>query len=229
VKRTDGPADTRMMGIVHGALLRDLTRAREVLAQSPPPSGAQRRALGEHLVWMMHFLHAHHTSEDQGLWPLLLERNPAAATLVDSLERDHAQIAPAAEAVRAMASAYAGTTDDAPRVALSAALDRLEDALAPHLEREVAEAMPVVARSLTQQEWDEVEQKFNVSSKSMAQLAMEGQWLLDGIDPEGRDVVVHLVPPAPRLILVHGFAWKYRRLSAACWSPVTPKRSALVR
>lgn len=229
MKKADGPADTRMMAIVHSALLRDLARAREVLAADPPPSTAQRRALGEHVVWMMAFLHAHHTSEDEGLWPLLLQRNPNAAALVDSLECDHARIAPAAEAVSVTAGAYASTSDDASRVALSTALEQLEDVLAPHLKREVAEAMPVVARSITRREWDEVEQKFNLSSKSMKQLALEGHWLLDGIDAKGRDVVVHLVPLVPRLILVHGFAGTYRRQAAARWSPVAPTRPAQVR
>jgi len=225
VKNADGPADTRMMAIVHGALLRDLARAREVLAAAPPPSGAQRQSLGAHVVWMMAFLHAHHTSEDEGLWPLLLRRNPDAAALVDSLERDHARIAPAAEAVSVTAGAYASKTDDASCVALSTALEQLEDVLAPHLKREVAEAMPVVARSITRREWDDVERQFNLSSKSMNQLALEGHWLLDGIDPEGRDVVVHLVPLVPRLILVHGFARTYRRQAAARWSPVAPTRA----
>ena len=178
---------------------------------------------------MMAFLHAHHSSEDQGLWPLLLRRNPGAAALVESLEDDHAQIMPAAEAMSAAAAGYAVTTDDIPRAALSTAVDELDNVLAPHLAREVEEAMPVVSRSVTKGDWDAVEQKFNVSSKSLAQLAFEGHWLLDGIDPEGRDVVVHLVPPVPRLILVHGFGWKYRRYSAACWSPVVPTRAALVR
>jgi hypothetical protein len=227
--KADAPADTRMMAVVHGALRRDLARARDVLAADPPPTGAQRRALGEHVVWMMAFLHAHHTSEDEGLWPLLLQRNPDAAALVDSLERDHAQIAPAAEAVSVTGGAYASTTDDASRVALSVALTQLEDVLVPHLEREVAEAMPVVARSITRREWDEVERKFNLSSKSMKQLALEGHWLLDGIDPEGREVVVHVVPLVPRLILVHGFARMYRRQAAARWSPVVPARRTPVR
>ena len=38
----DGPADTRMMGIVHDALRRDLARTRAALASPVPP--AQRRA-----------------------------------------------------------------------------------------------------------------------------------------------------------------------------------------
>ena len=52
----DGPADTRMMGIVHDALRRDLARVRATLACPVPP--ARRRALAAHVDWMMDFLHA---------------------------------------------------------------------------------------------------------------------------------------------------------------------------
>lgn len=51
------------MGIVYSALKRDLLRTRAVLSASPVPAGEQRKALGEHVVWMMEFLH--HTSEDE--------------------------------------------------------------------------------------------------------------------------------------------------------------------
>jgi hypothetical protein len=71
-------ADTRMMGIVHGALRRDLLRTHDALTAEPYPQGRQRQALGEHVVWMMEFLHAHHTGEDEGLWPLVRQQNPAA-------------------------------------------------------------------------------------------------------------------------------------------------------
>jgi hypothetical protein len=51
-------ADTRMMGIVHGALRRDLLRTHGALTAEPYPQGRQRQALGEHVVWMMEFLRA---------------------------------------------------------------------------------------------------------------------------------------------------------------------------
>lgn len=215
----DGPADTRMMGIVHQALKRDLTRARDVLTASPAPQGRQRAALGKHVVWMMAFLHAHHTSEDAGLWPLLRQRNPGAADLLDSMEADHARVAPAADAVEAAARAYATTTSDDTSADLARALEHLLDELVPHLDREVTLAMPVVAASLTQREWDAVEQEHNIKHKGTRQLAMEGHWLLEGIDPEGYDIVVHLVPAPIRFILIHGFGRAYRREAAARWGP----------
>lgn len=223
----EGPADTRMMGIVHEALKRDFLRARQVLLASPAPQGRQRVALGNHVTWMLDFLHAHHSSEDAGLWPLVRRRNPAAAELLDSMEADHARIAPAADAAAAAARDYTTTTGDSARARLVEALDGLVEVLVPHLDREVAEAMPVVAASITNREWDAVEQEYNIKPKTTRELAMEGHWLLEGIDAEGYDVVVHKVPAVLRFILLHGFGRAYRRQADARWSPAeSPVRAA---
>lgn len=223
----DGPADTRMMGIVHAALKRDLYRVREVMRATPPPRGRQRVALGQHVLWMLDVLHAHHTSEDEGLWPLVRRINPAATELLDSMEADHQRIAPAVEAAAAAARTYGGTTTDSARGALVNALDVLLDVLVPHLDREVAEAMPVVAASITNREWDLIEHAHNIKPKSSRELAMEGHWLIEGIDREGYEVVVHKVPPVLRFILVHGFGRTYRRQARVRWTPDTSAAEAV--
>ena len=86
----DAPADTNMMRIVHDALRRDLRRARAVLTREPPPDERQRAAaIAEHLAWLTAFLEAHHRSEDLGLYPVVRERDPGAAALLDEMARDH--------------------------------------------------------------------------------------------------------------------------------------------
>lgn len=214
------PADTRMMGIVHAALRRDLQRVRDAVVAQPHPEGAQRRALGDHAVWLMEFLHAHHVSEDLGLWPLVRERNGDAGSLLDSLEADHERIDPLAAALKAAGRRYAATTSDVTRVALAEAIDSLNAVLLPHLDREVAEAMPLVSQAITRAEWHELELTYNIRPKSLPQLAMEAHWVLDGIDAEGYDVVVHTVPRAMRWVVLHGFAGRYRRAARARWSPL---------
>jgi hypothetical protein len=175
---------------------------------------------------MMEFLHAHHTGEDEGLWPLVRQQNPAAGALLDSLEADHLAISPAAAALAAAGQRYASTSADEPRADLVTALDALTRVLFPHLDREVEEAMPVVSASITRAQWHAVEQQYNIKPKSLAQLGMEGHWLLDGIDPEGYRIVVHTVPAVPRFILLHGFARAYRRRAQARWQPgVQPERA----
>jgi hypothetical protein len=78
--------------------------------------------------------------------------------------------------------------------------------------------MPVVAASITAREWDEVEQEHTIRRKPTRQLALEGHWLIEGIDSEGYDVVVHKVPTLLRFVLIHGFGPAYRRQTAARWT-----------
>ena len=82
---------------------------------------------------MMGFLHAHHHGEDAGLWPLVRERDPRAAPLLDAMEADHAAIAPLVEACDTAAGDYRAATSDEARVALLGALERLCEVLLPHL------------------------------------------------------------------------------------------------
>jgi hypothetical protein len=70
-ERLDGPADTRILGIVHSALRRDLERSRIVLAAGGVPD-ARRAVLAEHLGWLMDFLHdrgARNQPPLRGSWP----------------------------------------------------------------------------------------------------------------------------------------------------------------
>jgi Hemerythrin HHE cation binding domain/Polyketide cyclase / dehydrase and lipid transport len=213
----DAPVDTRMMGIVHDALRRDLARAIATLSAAPYPDGARRVALGEHLRWMMSFLHAHHHGEDAGLWPLVRERDPRAVPLADAMEADHALVDPLVDACATAARRYADSASDEARCALLASLRDLAEVLLPHLQREEDEMMPLVSIAITSAEWHAVDQQYYLAPKSLAELGFEGHWLLDGLDPERSQVVVHQVPPVQRVVLVRGFAGRYRRRATACW------------
>lgn len=202
------PADTTMMRIVHDALRRDLRRARVVLTRVPRADDRQRAAVAEHLRWLTAFLESHHRSEDLGLFPLVRERDPGAAALLDAMARDHAAVVGAIGELAAAGAATSGRDDPG---SLVAALDGLTDVLIPHLRWEEDELMPVVARVVTDAEWRAVERRYNLDGKSLAQLGREGHWLIDGATPEDRARVLGLVPPAPRLLLRYGFGPSYRR------------------
>ena len=212
---TTPPADTRMMGIVHSALRRDLERAKRVLSAAPPPSLNQRVALVDHLAWMMHFLHGHHSGEDRGLWPLIRDLNPAAGPMLDVMDADHVRIATEIERVTAATTAY--RSDPAAREDLSRSLEALAQVLLPHLRREEDEMMPVVARTLTQRQLDEVEQREFIAPKTKQELGIEAHWVIDSVDREAYDVAVHTVGPVARFVLLHAFSRPYRRACAVRW------------
>lgn len=214
------PADTTMMRIVHDALRRDLARARATLAEPGRATQAQMRAVGSHLDWMMRFLHAHHASEDQGLYPLVRARADGAEDVLDILTRmagDHDAIATASTAVQVAATALASDPSDATAARTVAALDALTAILLPHLQEEEDEAMPVTSRLITAAEWQAIEKTHNLDPKSMSDLGFEGHWLIDGASDADRATVVGVVPPVQRFVLLRGFARRYRRHAAACW------------
>jgi hypothetical protein len=130
VMTSDVPADTTMMRIVHDALRRDLTRAEAALTEPTRTNRHQRRTIGAHLTWMMHFLHAHHASEDDGLYPLVRERARNDAEALGALDRmchEHGEIATAVATVEATAAALAADGSDDGRDAplLRSVLSRL--------------------------------------------------------------------------------------------------------
>ena len=186
----DAPADTAMMGIVHSALRRDLTRTAEAISSEPPPGDEQRQAIAKHVTWMMDFLHRHHLGEDDGLWPLVRQREPLAGALLDEMDADHARIAPQLESVTAAAKHYGSDSSPQAKESLLADIASLRDVLDPHLQREEQETMPVVSRALSNAEWEAFNQEHYIKPKSKKQLGQEGHWLIDNIDPPGYAVVV---------------------------------------
>ena len=211
----DGPCDTRMMGVVHSALRRDLVRSRMLLADSAALTEGRRVALADHIVWLMNFLHDHHCHEDAGLYPMTLRNDPSTAALIADMGADHERIDPAMAAVVSAATTYsrdAGTSG-----ALVDALVGLDSVLIPHLTREETVMMPVVSACVSQRELKAWDDQMNVGSKPMLQLAMEGHWLLDNLDDAGRDAVLAMVPPVPRFVLLHLLGRRYRKLRRLLW------------
>lgn len=220
----DQPADTRMMNVVHQALRRDLDRATTALEATPPPGDRQRTAIAGHLDWMMAFLRAHHESEDEGLYPLVRQRRPDAADILDQMNDDHREIARSIEAVDTAASTYATSAGQPARAGLVAAIGELREVLLPHLRREEEQVMPIVSETLTESEWNAIEQEHNVKPKGITQLGKEGHWLIDGASADDRAKVLGLVPAVPRFVLLHGFGRSYRPQRDACWRPSAARR-----
>jgi hemerythrin-like domain-containing protein len=216
------PADTTMMGVVHDALRRDLHRLDTVLDAAPAIDPGRRGALSAHVEWMMQFLHRHHHGEDEGLWPLVRGRSAEGDALLDRMETDHADITPALEQVLHAASRYRTDPADQARAGLRDSLRTLSDVLLPHLRREEDEAMPLVAATFTNAEWNAWDHKHNVKGRSLTQLATVGHWLMDNLDPPRYQVLVHLVPPPARLLIVKGFARSYREACALRWGSDVP-------
>ena len=209
------PANTQMMGIVHSALRRDLTRAADALSRRPAPDDPQRVAIAQHVQALMVFLHLHHSGEDEWLWPTMRRLNPTASEVLDQMDADHLAITPHMDKVTAAAAVYGKSATG--REALAEALNDLRGTLDPHLRREENEMMPIVASTLTARQWDGWEREYYVKSKSKKELGLEGHWLIDGGDRAVYDHVVGTVNPVLRFILLRVFGPSYRKACLTRW------------
>src|SRR6185369_172960 len=81
--------DVQEMVVIHRVFRRELTVIPR-LVRSVPDGDAQRvRVVAEHAAFVLDFLHAHHSGEDELLWPLLLQRAAPSATLVRTMQEQH--------------------------------------------------------------------------------------------------------------------------------------------
>jgi hypothetical protein len=150
------------------------------------------RALDQRWTDFAKVLHKHHSGEDAGLWPLLLERVDAAgdaegrATL-EAMEAEHAEIDPLLEAcARGFARmAEGGTADE--RAALAVRTAAARDSLGRHLVHEESEAMVLLQRHLTQAEWEECERRSFAKPKSLADAAFAVPWVCLGLPADVRE------------------------------------------
>ncbi|WP_431970264.1 hemerythrin domain-containing protein [Nocardia sp. bgisy134] len=209
------PADTRAMGVAHSALRRDLLRARNALSAWPYPFDEQRVAIAEHLLWIMRFLRHLHESEDEHLYPLVRDHDPAAVQLLDRMNADHRALVPAMDRLVDAAVAYRAAGEA--RAHVLAALDELEAVLLPHLEREERQMMPVVSTAITEGEWRHWADEHNLKPLGPIERFDEGLFLVDGASPDDTAAIGEMVPAVPRWLMLHVMIRRYRRAAFRRW------------
>jgi hypothetical protein len=196
---SDTELDFTMMLAGHDAFRRDMAR----MATSRGTAAFQA-------IWKVFRvqLHIHHQAEDEDLWPIArakiesqdAEWAPEALTLLDEMEAEHATIDPLIEKIDA------ALASDRHTQALSA-LSELEQALSDHLRHEEREALPMLAKVLTEEEWN----SFGEAQRLKVGLKGAGTffpWLLDDATPARAAAVLGHLPPPVRLL--YRALWKPR-------------------
>lgn len=207
--------ETRMNGIIHAALRRDLERMTLLLDRPDEVSDTRLRAIGGHARWLMEVLHEHHTGEDERLFPVIRRNNPDAGRLLDAMAAEHSAIAAAvAHVERAGSRAEAGV--DGAAGELRDAVTGLRSVLDPHLEHEERDLTPVVPQSVSEAEWADFE-KSNTDGLKPPELAFRGHWMIDNLDRAGVGVVASRVPAVPRFLMLRLMGGPYRRRREELW------------
>jgi hemerythrin-like domain-containing protein len=182
--------DMTMMYVMHAALRRDLERIARVTAR---PDDDPRHVLRTAAGWEMFksYLHAHHTAEDDLLWPPMrkaLADDSDGVALLDAMEAEHAAIDPLMAAI----DATLADRDSGPH-RLGELTDALAVALRGHLDHEEAEGLALVDATVTPEQWRAFSAEGGKRIGGDVHRFMP--WLLDDASPEVTATVLGLLPP----------------------------------
>jgi iron-sulfur cluster repair protein YtfE (RIC family) len=144
------------MALIHRIFRSSFAELARLVTEVPASDAARTSAVADHLGFTLDGLSAHHTTEDDLVWPVLLERARPSAALVERMEDQHHGLHTGIAEVRRLTDAW--RVDPSPDVAsqLSAAITGMSGRLAAHLDEEEREVVPLIAEHLSVAEWDRV-------------------------------------------------------------------------
>ena len=162
---------------------------------------AHAELLESQIALVLHVLHHHHTVEDELVWPMLLERVPAARPALAALEAEHERIDPLLERAR---------DTRIPLAERAETLQELHEALNAHLDAEERDAVPLLRRHLSPADWERVEERA-AQGTSRRRLPLIYGWCASAVDSERRALALSTVPLVAQW-LFRLFWWpSYRR------------------
>lgn len=153
-----GPLDMTNMYVAHHAFRRDLERFESAVRQTP---------IGERDCWTelaarWHtfgtVLHHHHTIEDTMVWPVVTVRTEASgdaagSAVLAAMEAEHELIDPALAACTAAFATMVEHPCNDHRNALDVQVTTARQLLLDHMRHEETEAIPLLQRVMTVEEW----------------------------------------------------------------------------
>jgi hemerythrin-like domain-containing protein len=142
------------MVIVHRVFRKELGMLPGLVTGVADGDRRRARTLGRHYRFVTQVLHDHHTYEDDHLWPVLLQRCPMDAELINRMEAQHERVATLIESLPAAWAEFEREADPSSRARLAEALTELSAALDEHLHDEEAFLLPIMEEHLTVAEWN---------------------------------------------------------------------------
>ncbi len=149
---TSHASDPWEMALIHRLIRRGFEQSRDAVLAPGAPGRAG--AVADYVDFHLHGLEAHHSSEDELIWPVLLERASLSEALIRRMEEQHTGVHDAIETTRRDLVAWEATPIASRSEALATALSTVIDRLAEHLAEEERDIVPLIAVHVTQAEWD---------------------------------------------------------------------------
>jgi hemerythrin-like domain-containing protein len=188
--------DTHEMVLIHRVIRREFARLPQ-LFRTAANDRARARVIGAHAKEMLHFLHTHHTGEDELLFPLLRQRAALAPDLMDRMDAQHAQVDKAVAAIGAEVPVGTANAETAAGERMAGRIDAAMPTLIDHLAEEEQELLPIVSVTLSQREWDALGQHGMSAIPLTRRLVILGH-ITEETDDAERQKFLQVVPAPAR-------------------------------
>ncbi|MDF1606305.1 hemerythrin domain-containing protein [Nocardioides sp. YIM 152315] len=194
VAAAEGPIDMRMMYVMHHAFRRDLDLFAAAVRATPGADRSTWALLADRWELFAEVLHEHHTVEDAGIWPALTRLGTAAdVAVLDAMEAEHGEIDPlldgCATGFRRLAQGSGQRGDEDARAALAVRVSAARESLRRHLAHEETEAIAIVQRLLTAEDWARIEEEHAGTDVRLSQVVRIVPWAAYGVPREALDRV----------------------------------------
>lgn len=190
----DVGCDTQDMVIVHRVFRREFALLPAMITAVAAGDTKRAKIVGHHAREMTEALHHHHEGEDILVWPKLRGHPDIDEALVTRMEDQHARLAELLTDVNTRLDKWSRTADIDDREGLADAVAQLHDALVEHLDDEEEFVLPIIARTLTTAEWDEVGERGMASIPKSRLLVFLGYILEDATPDERTEFLSNNVP-----------------------------------
>ncbi len=214
---TGGPA-TREMPIIHRIFRHQFAEVRALVQHASAADATRVDAVADHLGFLLDGLHMHHTTEDDLIWPKLLDRAGLDAPLVQRMEEQHQQIDASVVELRVAMSAWRSDPTPATSSALADGIGEFLLVVEEHLDEEERVVVPLIDRHLTEAEWQDV------GERGFEKFTPAQRWIATGMmvevaTPEETAMMFANLPP-PVKVLWHLIGKrKYRRYITSVRGP----------
>ena len=151
-----GGAAAREMPLIHRIFRRQFAEVGALVPEVPARDRARVDAVAGHLEFLLDGLHMHHTTEDDYIWPKLLDRVGADEAEVHRMEEQHGQVDASVAEVRAALAPWVAAPTEATSDELAGRIGRLLEVLEQHLDEEEREVVPLIDQHLSAAGWQEV-------------------------------------------------------------------------
>ena len=193
-----GTCDTDVSDIyaVHRALLGALDAAPGYIGGAGPDA-ARAEVIGSFYENVIEFLHVHHSSEDEVLYPLLEERCAEGRSAVERINEQHKTLYEPMDAGRSANNSWRAVPATDNSQVIIDAIGSIAQALRPHLNDEETVVLPIATNWISPEEWG------SMASHSMMSFRADKPWLMIGLvreqlDQAHRDAMLAGMPPEMR-------------------------------